>query len=54
MEDNIVNIDAKINYVNLDETIKKAELLNRLLREANALVNELASAEIKLSVDIEN
>lgn len=47
-----VFLTAKINTSALDEATRKAERLNDLLKEASALVNELVSKEIKLSVEV--
>lgn len=53
-ENSTVNLTAKIDTSELDAVTKKAERLNSLLREASSLLDELASREIKLSVEVEN
>lgn len=51
-EENKICLTAKIDTSALDEATRKAERLNDLLKEASSLVNELASKEIKLSVEV--
>ncbi len=43
-----------IDSSELDEAIAKAERLNRLLAEANSLIRELASQEVKVIASIKN
>lgn len=47
-----MKIEPKIDMTEIDETIEKAERLNRLLKEANSLADELASKTIRLNVEI--
>lgn len=53
-ESNHITIYAHIDTKELDEVSKKAEHLNELLEKASTLANELASREIKLSVEVES
>ena len=48
-----MNQMVSVNSSELDEAIVKAERLNKLLEEANSLVKELASHEVKVIVSIE-
>lgn len=53
MDENRVILHAHIDMSEMDEWTRKAERLNELLKEANSLVDELASKqEIVLSADI--
>ena len=47
-----IKVEPKIDMTEIDETIKKAERLSRLLKEANSLADELASKTIRLNVEI--
>lgn len=53
-ESNHITIYAHVDTIELDEVTKKAEHLNELLEKASSLVDELASREIKLSVEVES
>lgn len=45
-------VKVKINTKELDSTIKKARKLRKLLKEANSLVNELASKDLRLHIKL--
>lgn len=47
-----INLHVYIDTSEMNEVTRKAERLNVLLEEASSLMNELASKEIKLSVNI--
>lgn len=49
---NNITLHAHIDTTEIDSVIAKAERLKSLLEEANSLADELASKEIKLSVDV--
>lgn len=53
-EENEITLPVHIDTSKMDRTTGKAERLNALLKEASSLVNELASKEIKLSVEVES
>lgn len=47
-ENNVtIKIDVKSN---IDELLRKAERFNALMKEANALMNELASVDLELEI----
>ena len=52
MDKNTVDLTANVNIVNIEEAEAKVIHLVELLKEASALVDELASKEIKLEVNI--
>ena len=45
-----ITVEAKVTSVGLDEVLEKAHRLQEILVEANSLVDELASKEIKLHI----
>ena len=45
-------INIKVNTYQIDEATKKAYRLNRLLKEANSLADELASKKIELVLEV--
>lgn len=53
-EDSTVNLSVKIDASEMDDVTRKAERLNALLEEASSIVNELASREINLSVNVKD
>lgn len=50
VEDNTVDISAKVACDGLDEVLEKVERLRQLLEEANSLADELASRDLKVTV----
>ena len=46
------NLTAKIDTTEIDKAIEKAVKLQELLKEANSLVRELASMELKFDVKV--
>lgn len=47
-----ITVEAKVTSVDLDEVLEKAHRLQEILVEANSLVDELASKEIKLHIEL--
>lgn len=47
-----ITVKVHTETAELDEVTRKAERLNELLKEAGSLVDELASREINISVDV--
>lgn len=47
-----MKIEPKIDMTEIDEMIEKTERLNRLLKEANSLADELASKTIKSPISV--
>ena len=45
-------VKVKINTKELDSTIKKVRKLRKLLKEANSLVDELASKDFRLHIKL--
>lgn len=50
IQDNTVEINAKVTCDGLDEILEKAERLRQLLKEANSLADELASKDLKVTI----
>ncbi len=48
-----IMLTAHIDQTEVDQAIDKVERLKELLKEARSLVDELASMEIDLSVNVE-
>ena len=48
--DNQINVTAKVDMTDIDNTISKLEKLNELLKEANSLLNELTSQNLNISI----
>lgn len=47
-----VYVETEIHCKNLDETLQKLERLQELLKEANSLVDELASKEVEVTISM--
>ena len=47
-----ITVEAKVTSVGLDEVLEKAHRLQEILVEANSLVDELASKEIRLHIEL--
>lgn len=45
-----VEVQAKIDMAEVDELIKKVNELNKKLKEAKSLVDELASVDLELKI----
>lgn len=46
-------LNVQVNQQEVDDIIRKIEKLNQLLKEANSLINELASVKlIKINVEL--
>ena len=43
-----------VQVVGIEEMVKKAEMLNELLKEAKTLADELASVEFEITSSVEN
>lgn len=46
------SVEVFIDMSEIDEAIRKTERLNQLLKEANSLVNELASKRVTVTASI--
>lgn len=47
-----VFVESKIECEGLDDTLQKLERLQKLLKEANSLVDELASKEVNVVISM--